>query len=80
MTEDKNSCSLEAVVTVDSKGQIVLPKELRVKAGIQDGDKLLVISCKEEEHICCITLMKADRSKEIVRSMLDPMLDSLKGE
>ena len=36
-------CKVESVVTVDSKGQILLPKDLREKANINAGDKLVVI-------------------------------------
>ena len=31
-------CKLEAVVAVDERGQIVLPKDLRERAGIRAGD------------------------------------------
>ncbi|MDH5460211.1 MAG: AbrB/MazE/SpoVT family DNA-binding domain-containing protein, partial [Candidatus Bathyarchaeota archaeon] len=34
-------CKLEALVRVDERGQIVLPKDLREKAGIKAGDKLV---------------------------------------
>ena len=33
----KNSCKVEAVVSVDERGQMVLPKELRDRAHIRAG-------------------------------------------
>ena len=33
----ESCCSVDAVVTVDARGQIVLPKELRSAAGIKRG-------------------------------------------
>ena len=36
----KECCRIDAVVSVDAKGQIVLPKDLREKANIKPNDKL----------------------------------------
>ena len=37
-------CKVESLISVDERGQMVLPKDLRDKAGIKPGDKLAVIS------------------------------------
>ena len=70
-------CSVEAVVTVDERGQMVLPKEIRERAGIGAGDKLAVIGCEEGGKMCCITLIKADDLKQMVRNRLGPMMREL---
>ena len=44
-------CAVEALVTVDEWGQMVLPKELRAKAGIKAGDKLAVTSWEKNHRI-----------------------------
>lgn len=75
--EKSSSCNLEAIVSIDNRGQIVLPKELRNRAGIMDGDKLMVISCTEDDKLCCITLMKADKSNPMVKQMLGPVLKGI---
>ena len=36
---------IEDVIKVSSKGQIVIPREVRKKNGIKGGDKLLVLTC-----------------------------------
>jgi antitoxin PrlF len=54
-----NNCVIEALVTVDKRGQIVIPKELRGIADIHDGDKLVVITHTEEGEPCYIFLAKA---------------------
>jgi len=41
---DSTCCSIEAVVSVDERGQIVLPKELRDKFGVRAGDKFVIAS------------------------------------
>ncbi len=72
-------CGVEAVVTVDSRGQIVLPKELRSQAGIRAGDKLAVVSMKSEGKVCCLSLMKVEELAGTVRQILGPVARELSG-
>jgi antitoxin PrlF len=67
-------CSVEAIVTIDERGQMVLPKELRAKAGIKAGDKLAVTSWKKDGEICCIALIKAGNLETMVMGMLGPVM------
>ncbi len=68
-------CALEAVVSVDERGQLVLPKDLRVRAGISAGDRLAVVSYRDDAgSICCITLVKAGAVAGAVRSVIGPAL------
>ena len=67
-------CAVEALVTVDERGQMVLPRELRVKAGIKAGDKLAVTSWKKDGEICCIALIKADSMETMVKGLLGPVM------
>lgn len=70
---DKNifgCCKVEAVVTVDERGQMVLPKEIREKAKIKAGDKLTVVTGENNGKIYCIALIKAEELEETVRSIL----------
>lgn len=47
-----NTCSeglrVDAVVAMDSKGQIVLPKDMREKAKLKPGDKLAIVACEKK--------------------------------
>jgi len=70
-------CKVDAIVTIDSRGQIVLPKDVREKAGVKAGDKFAIISCESEGKVCCITLVKADDFAETVKDMLGPMLKGI---
>lgn len=47
-------------MSVDERGQLVLPKDLREKWGLQGGDKLAIVTCVKGGEICCATLVKAD--------------------
>ena len=70
-------CGVEAVVTVDARGQIVLPKELRDAAGIGTGDKLAVVSLKNDGRLCCLALMKVEELAGTVREILNPVASRL---
>ena len=73
-------CNVEAVVTVDARGQIVLPKELRDQAGISSGDKLAVVSMMSGGRVCCLSLMKVQELAGTVREILGPVARELTGE
>jgi len=67
-------CKIDALVSVDGRGQLVLPKDLRDKARIQAGDKLAVVSWEKNGEVCCITLIKADDFAGSVRNILGPFM------
>ena len=46
-----DSCRIDAVVTMDAKGQIVLPKDLREKASIKPNEKLAVVACEKNDEV-----------------------------
>ena len=73
---DKNTgcCRVESLISVDERGQMVLPKELRERAGIQPGDKLALISWEKEGEVYCFTLMKSDYLAERVKDFLGPVM------
>lgn len=70
-------CAVEAIVTVDERGQMVLPKELRAKAGIKAGDKLAVTSWEKDGKVCCIALIKAENLETMVKSILGPVMGEI---
>ena len=63
-------CQLEALVSIDARGQIVLPKDLREKAGLGAGDKLAVISLVAKEQVACIGLVRTDVFGDVLRGLL----------
>jgi antitoxin PrlF len=72
-------CQVEAVITVDERGQMVLPKETREKAGIHAGDKLALVSWDKEGKTCCLLLMKTDELSGMVKTMLGPLSKEIFG-
>ncbi len=73
-------CKVESVVSVDDRGQMVLPKEIRDKAKIRAGDKLAVISWEKDGEVCCISLIKAEGFTGMVKEMLGPMMKEVVAE
>jgi antitoxin PrlF len=73
----KNSCRVEAVVSVDERGQMVLPKELRERAHINAGEKLAVVGCERNGEICCISLFKVEELSATVKGFLGPIFKEL---
>ena len=71
------SCKVEAIVSVDERGQMVLPKEVREKAGIQPGDKLAVIGWEKDGSVCCISLVKTESFASMLGEVLGPMLQEI---
>jgi antitoxin PrlF len=70
-------CIVEAVVSVDERGQMVLPKEVREKAGIKAGDKLAIISWEKDGDVCCLSIIKAGEFGGMVKVILGPMINEI---
>jgi AbrB family looped-hinge helix DNA binding protein len=77
--QKKDCCRMESLITVDERGQMVLPKELRDRAGIRAGDKLALVSWEKDGEVCCFTLIRADLLAERVKEFLGPLMSGLSG-
>jgi bifunctional DNA-binding transcriptional regulator/antitoxin component of YhaV-PrlF toxin-antitoxin module len=54
---------------------MVLPKDVREKAGIRTGDKLALISWEKQGHICCLALIKAENLSGMVKDVIGPLMN-----
>jgi antitoxin PrlF len=70
-------CKVESVVSVDERGQMVLPKDLRDKANIKAGDKLAIVSYGQIEGVTCLALVKVDDLSNLVKQMLGPVFKEM---
>jgi antitoxin PrlF len=68
------NCQVEAIVRVDGRGQMVLPKELREKAGFTPDQRLALVSWTQGDEVCCVTIQPADELAEAVRKAYGPLL------
>lgn len=67
-------CRVESLIAVDERGQMVLPKDLRDRAGIKGGDKLAVITWEKEGKVCCLSLIKAEEFGGMIKGLLGPLM------
>ncbi|HAS28100.1 MAG TPA: AbrB family transcriptional regulator [Dehalococcoidia bacterium] len=72
-------CQVESVVSVDERGQMVLPKEIREKANIKAGDKLALVRWNKTNDIDFIALVKIEDLNKMVQQMLGPALKEISG-
>lgn len=70
-------CKVESIISIDDRGQMVLPKEIRDKAKIRAGDKLAVVSWEKDGKVCCISLIKAEDFTEMVKDLLGPLIKEI---
>lgn len=75
--DNAGCCRVEAVISVDERGQMVLPKDVRKKAKIKPGDKLAVITWEKGGEVCCITLIKVDELTEMIKGILGPFMKDM---
>jgi AbrB family looped-hinge helix DNA binding protein len=72
--KEMGCCRVESVISVDERGQMVLPKELRERAGIRAGEKLALVSWEKNGKVCCFALVKADELAGMVKDLLGPVM------
>lgn len=77
--EQTCGCRVESIVSIDERGQMVLPKELRDRVGIRGGEKFAVVSWEREGELCCISLIQAKDLSGMVNELLAPMLKEVAG-
>jgi len=63
---------IEGGATGDERGQMVLPKAIRDKAGIRPGDKLAIVTLVRDGKVCCLHLFRTDDLAQGVRGILEP--------
>ena len=56
---------------------MVLPKDLRERAGIKPGDKLALISWEKDGEVCCMSLVKTSAFQDMVKGLLGPMMQEM---
>ena len=67
----------EAVVSVDNKGQIMIPKKVRAKAKINAGDKLVLGSLTKDGETFVLMMLKSELLVEHAKEALSPVMKDL---
>ena len=74
---EMSCCKVESIISIDDRGQMVLPKEIRDKANIRAGDKLAVTSCQKDGQVYCLSLIRAEELTEMVKGILGPVMKGI---
>jgi len=75
--KEGSCCKVESIISIDERGQMVLPKDLREKANIRAGDKLAIVSWEKGGEICCLYLIKTEHLAEQVKGFLSPIMKEM---
>lgn len=68
---------VESLVSIDERGQMVLPKDLRERMGVGAGDKLALVSWEKDGEVCCVSLIKTEVFGNMVKDFLGPMMSEM---
>ena len=68
----QSGAQIEALLTVDRQGQMVLPKGIRLRAGIEPGDKFALMPLDCGKEACCFLLVKSSALAGQVKNILNP--------
>ncbi len=74
--EGGTCCQVEALVSIDERGQMVLPNDIRDKLGIRSGDKLAITSWTQDGKIACLSLTRAEELTEMIKAVIGPVMRS----
>jgi AbrB family looped-hinge helix DNA binding protein len=67
-------CKVESVVTIDDRGQMILPKDLREKAGLVAGDKLVIATSMKDGKLGFLMMFRADDFGDMVKGVVGPVM------
>lgn len=71
--------NLAAVVTVDARGQLVLPADVRKKLGLKGGEKFALVPCSSTTCPSAMTLIRVEELGSALEGLLGPLLRGLGG-
>lgn len=74
---DGRRFSVEAVASIDERGQMVIPKAVRDRMGLQAGDKLAISVMESGGRPCCLTLIRTEELAQRVKDILGPAADEI---
>ena len=73
-SESAASYRIEAIISIDERGQMVIPKEARAKAGIQADDKLALVGWRKGDQVCCFSLIKVEEMGEMLGELVGSLM------
>jgi len=75
---EKSKVSVEAILSCDDRGSLVLPKDIRKKLNIESGEKLALLKIAAEgDDQFFLTLIKANALESLIKKFLSPVMKEL---
>ncbi len=71
---DKGKFSVEAIVSCDDRGQLVLPKDLRKRLKIGSGEKLALLRFMNDKEEFFLTLIKTHALEDLIKNYMSPVI------
>lgn len=69
--------TIEAILSCDDRGSLVLPKEVRKKLKIKAGEKMALLNVMSNDEEFFLTLIKANALEDLVKSFMAPVMKDL---
>ncbi|MBI0582954.1 MAG: AbrB/MazE/SpoVT family DNA-binding domain-containing protein [Methanomassiliicoccus sp.] len=73
--DEEEQHRVEAIISVDERGQTVLPKSIRERFDLRPGDKLALVTKERDGKVCCLYLFKATDLMATVKDRFGPLLE-----
>lgn len=74
---DKSKFSVEAIISCDDRGQLVLPKEIRKRLNINSGEKLALLNITSGTEDFFLTLIKANSLEKLIKNYMTPVMENM---
>jgi len=71
---EKAKFSVEAIVSCDDRGQLVLPKDLRKRLDINSGEKLALLKFMNSKEEFFLTLIKTNALEDLIKNYMTPVM------
>lgn len=74
---DKAKFSVEAIVSCDDRGQLVLPKDIRKKLKINSGEKLALLNVTNTNGEFLLSLIKVASLEDLIKTYMTPVVKEI---
>jgi len=71
---EKPKFSVEAIVSCDERGSLILPKDIRKKLKITAGEKLALLNIVKDEEEFFLTLIKVNALESLIKKFMSPVM------
>ena len=74
---EKAKFPVEAIVSCDERGQLVLPKEVRKRLKISSGEKMALLNFTNKDDEFLLTLIRITSLEELIKNYMTPVVKDI---